>query len=155
MRETALQLARRLFDEALSKFDWSASGLDANAIRLLNDAPGRILVALERAEQDAAMLDALANECTPDNPGFAEVFNRVTDADAPPCGPFRVLVDFEKTVDVAETLEEAREIARVLADEEPLAATFSIYDANEREVEGEAVDSAEMARLKRPAGSKP
>ncbi len=29
----------RLFDEALPKFNWGASALDANAIRLLNEVP--------------------------------------------------------------------------------------------------------------------
>ena len=36
---TALNAAKRLFDEALPKFNWGASALDANAIRLLNDVP--------------------------------------------------------------------------------------------------------------------
>jgi hypothetical protein len=78
---SALQLARRLFDEALPKFNWGASSLDANAIDLLNRAPAAIIAALEKAERDVATLDALANECTGDNPEFAEVFNRITDTD--------------------------------------------------------------------------
>lgn len=78
---STLLLARRLFDEALPKFNWGASFLDANAIELLNRAPGAILAALEKAERDAATLDALANECTRHNPEFTAVFNRITDTD--------------------------------------------------------------------------
>lgn len=35
----ALKLAKRLNDEALPKFDWGKSALDANAIWLLNEVP--------------------------------------------------------------------------------------------------------------------
>ncbi len=45
----ALQMAKRLIDEALPKFNWGASALDANAIALLNDVPGAINSALAKA----------------------------------------------------------------------------------------------------------
>lgn len=35
----ALQLTERLINEALPKFDWGKSALDANAIALLNEVP--------------------------------------------------------------------------------------------------------------------
>ena len=38
----ALRAARRLCDEALPKFNWGASALDANAIQLLNQVPALI-----------------------------------------------------------------------------------------------------------------
>ena len=38
----ALEAAQKLCREALPKFNWSASCLDANAIRLLNDVPCQI-----------------------------------------------------------------------------------------------------------------
>lgn len=41
MRE-ALADCKRLFDEALPKFNWGASALDANAIKLLNDVPIKV-----------------------------------------------------------------------------------------------------------------
>lgn len=40
----ALDGAIRLFDEALPKFDWGASPLDANAIALLNEIPPTVRV---------------------------------------------------------------------------------------------------------------
>jgi len=46
----ALHLAQRLVTEALPKFNWGASALDANAIQLLNDVPGAIAAALTKAE---------------------------------------------------------------------------------------------------------
>ncbi|APL99351.1 nucleotide pyrophosphohydrolase [Bordetella phage FP1] len=45
----ALQRAKRLFDEALPKFDWGRSALDANAIQLLNEVPGEVEAALKEA----------------------------------------------------------------------------------------------------------
>lgn len=45
--EKAFLLADRMCTEALPKFNWGASALDANAIRLLNDAPLSIKRALE------------------------------------------------------------------------------------------------------------
>ena len=44
--EAALELVCRLCDEALPKFNWGASALDANAIDLLNKAPGAAKAAL-------------------------------------------------------------------------------------------------------------
>ena len=40
--ETVLARVERLVDEALPKFNWGASVLDANAIGLLNDVPGEV-----------------------------------------------------------------------------------------------------------------
>ena len=45
----ALRLCERLFAEALPKFDWGASALDANAIRLLNEVPAAVRAALAGA----------------------------------------------------------------------------------------------------------
>lgn len=42
----ALERADRLFSEALPKFNWGASALDANAIALLNEVPGEVRRAL-------------------------------------------------------------------------------------------------------------
>jgi len=44
--EAALRGAKRLFDEALPKFDWGRSALDANAIKLLNEVPRLVNLAL-------------------------------------------------------------------------------------------------------------
>jgi hypothetical protein len=44
--EKALELAHRLCTEALPKFNWAASALDANAIDLLNRAPMAVHAAL-------------------------------------------------------------------------------------------------------------
>ena len=38
----ALMQCQRLFKDALPKFNWGASFLDANAIQLLNDTPARV-----------------------------------------------------------------------------------------------------------------
>lgn len=43
----ALLLAQRLCNEALPKFNWGASALDANAIDLLNRVPAAIASALQ------------------------------------------------------------------------------------------------------------
>lgn len=43
----ALARAARLFEEALPKFNWGASALDANAIQLLNEVPGEVRAALK------------------------------------------------------------------------------------------------------------
>lgn len=43
----ALQAANECFDKALPKFNWGASFLDAEAIRLLNNAPVKVKMALE------------------------------------------------------------------------------------------------------------
>ena len=42
----ALLIVKRMCDEALPKFNWGASRLDANAIKLLNDAPLAVMRAL-------------------------------------------------------------------------------------------------------------
>lgn len=43
----ALAAANRLFEEALPKFNWGASALDANAIRLLNEVPAKVRAQLK------------------------------------------------------------------------------------------------------------
>ena len=46
------RMAQRLYKEALPKFDWGASALDSNAIRILNEtdiAVGNAIVAAEKA----------------------------------------------------------------------------------------------------------
>lgn len=43
-----LERTQRLFDEALPKFDWGKSPLDANAICLLNEVPGEVRAMIER-----------------------------------------------------------------------------------------------------------
>ncbi|HEY3434264.1 MAG TPA: hypothetical protein VGK41_01290 [Solirubrobacterales bacterium] len=48
---TALRRAQRLFAEALPKFNWGASALDANAIQLLNEVPGEVAAALAEADK--------------------------------------------------------------------------------------------------------
>lgn len=48
---TALKAAKRLFDEALPKFNWGASFLDANAIQLLNSVPDQVARAIKAKEQ--------------------------------------------------------------------------------------------------------
>jgi hypothetical protein len=45
----ALRLTQRMFDEALPKFDWGKSALDANAIQLLNEAPIAVSAAIRKA----------------------------------------------------------------------------------------------------------
>ena len=40
--QDTLKRCQRLFKEALPKFNWGASALDANAIRLLNEVPGEV-----------------------------------------------------------------------------------------------------------------
>jgi len=47
----ALKLAEKLCKEALPKFNWSASALDANAISLLNNVPIAISAAIKNAEK--------------------------------------------------------------------------------------------------------
>lgn len=49
----ALRAAKNLFDEALPKFNWGASALDANAIRLLNEAPMAVNAAIAQCEVSA------------------------------------------------------------------------------------------------------
>lgn len=44
---TANKRAVQLFNEALPKFNWGGSALDANAIRLLNEVPGELNEALK------------------------------------------------------------------------------------------------------------
>jgi len=46
----ALEAAERLIREALPKFNWGASALDANAIRLLNEVPATVRAALAAAK---------------------------------------------------------------------------------------------------------
>lgn len=52
---SALQLADRLCKEALPKFNWAASALDANAIDLLNRAPAAIEKVIESDPLDDAI----------------------------------------------------------------------------------------------------
>lgn len=47
----ALKRAERLIKEALPKFNWGASALDANAISLLNDVPGEVRAALAKVQR--------------------------------------------------------------------------------------------------------
>lgn len=42
-----LEAAQKLIEEALPKFDWGSSFLDANAIQLLNETPAKVARALE------------------------------------------------------------------------------------------------------------
>lgn len=49
----ALQLADKMVNEALPKFNWGASFLDANAITLLNEAPISIKKALANTQGDS------------------------------------------------------------------------------------------------------
>ncbi len=44
----ALERAVQLFDQALPKFDWGKSPLDANAIRLLNEVPAEVRATLRQ-----------------------------------------------------------------------------------------------------------
>ena len=46
----ALERSLRLFNEALPKFNWDASALDANAITLLNQVPGEVSAAIAKAK---------------------------------------------------------------------------------------------------------
>lgn len=48
----ALEAADTLCNEALPKFNWGKSALDANAIRLLNEVPGMIRNALTKEKND-------------------------------------------------------------------------------------------------------
>lgn len=50
----ALIAAKKMCDEALPKFNWGASFLDANAINLLNSTPGQISAAIRAAEAEKA-----------------------------------------------------------------------------------------------------
>jgi hypothetical protein len=49
----ALLAMQELIDVVLPKFNWGASALDANAIRLLNDVPIRIRKAIAKARGEA------------------------------------------------------------------------------------------------------
>lgn len=42
--------AEELFAKALPKFNWGASALDAQAIRLLNEVPGEVRAALKEVQ---------------------------------------------------------------------------------------------------------
>ena len=46
----AAKLMRRMNEEAVTKFNWGASALDANAIDLLNRAPGALRRAINVVE---------------------------------------------------------------------------------------------------------
>lgn len=48
--QDALEAAQRLFKEALPKFNWGASFLDANAIQLLNEVPAKVNAAIRAAK---------------------------------------------------------------------------------------------------------
>ena len=50
--QDALQAAQRLFEEALPKFNWGASFLDANAIQLLNEVPAKVNAAIKAAKAE-------------------------------------------------------------------------------------------------------
>jgi hypothetical protein len=45
-----LEAAQKMIDEALPKFDWGKSALDANAIMLLNETPQKVKAALKALE---------------------------------------------------------------------------------------------------------
>lgn len=68
----ALQRALRLFDEALPKFNWARSALDANAVQLLNEVPGEVRAALEVLDEPEVpwLLDqyAAVRECKATDP---------------------------------------------------------------------------------------
>ena len=49
--QATLARVTRLFEEALPKFNWGASALDANAIQLLNEVPGEVRAALDANEK--------------------------------------------------------------------------------------------------------
>ncbi len=49
----ALRLTKRMIDEALPKFNWGASALDANALMLLNETPSAVNAAISKAEGGA------------------------------------------------------------------------------------------------------
>lgn len=64
----ALVRARTLFDEALPKFDWGKSALDANAIRLLNEVPREVKTAigdLKKYASDKTMRDNISTRTVP------------------------------------------------------------------------------------------
>lgn len=62
-KDEALKLALRMCDEALPKFNWGASFLDANAIQLLNTVPAAIKKALgQPAQEPVATIDSLEQE---------------------------------------------------------------------------------------------
>jgi len=42
-----LEAAEQLFNEALPQFNWGASALSANAIKLLNEVPAKVRKAIE------------------------------------------------------------------------------------------------------------
>jgi len=48
--QDALHAAQRLIKEALPKFNWGASFLDANAIQLLNEVLAKVNAAIDAAE---------------------------------------------------------------------------------------------------------
>jgi ribosome biogenesis protein Tsr3 len=48
----ALKRSKRLFDEALPKFNWGASFLDGNAIELLNTVPAEVGKAIADAQDE-------------------------------------------------------------------------------------------------------
>lgn len=52
--KAALEQCIELFDKALPKFNWGASFLDAEAIRLLNETPGKARAALGEARRQHA-----------------------------------------------------------------------------------------------------
>lgn len=60
----ALAMADRLCEEALPKFDWGKSPLNANAIKLLNEVPG----AIKRALATTAPEPAKCPECGGSDP---------------------------------------------------------------------------------------
>ena len=60
--QAALARAARLFEEALPKFNWGASALDANAIQLLNEVPGEVRAALDANEKLINELKQMSQE---------------------------------------------------------------------------------------------
>jgi len=47
----AVEAALQLCDEALPKFNWGASALDANAIKLLNEVPDQLRAAIAAVKE--------------------------------------------------------------------------------------------------------
>ena len=58
----ALRRAQKLHTEALPKFNWGASALDAHAIQLLNEVPGDVAAALAQYDAAAAQQAAVLGE---------------------------------------------------------------------------------------------
>lgn len=81
----ACKAADKMIREALPKFDWSASALDANAIRMLNETPGIIAAALALAEGGERRQQA------------ADALKSITGIDPPPHAVDKLAKDLEET----------------------------------------------------------